>query len=102
MREAIEEITKPDRSPCMTCRRKDMDKTACASICKRLDAFRRGQDYSAIPIPDETGILEPGQSESEPLFCTRCEARLSSGDDGLCSWCRRALKRNAAKGKKAA
>jgi hypothetical protein len=102
MREAIEEISKPDRSPCMTCRRMDMDKTACAPICKRIDAFRRGLDYSDIPIPDEAGIQESGHYQTEHLFCSRCEARLASGDDGLCSWCRRAMKRRASKDKKAA
>lgn len=102
MREAIEDVIKPDRSPCLTCKRKDKDKTACAPICERLDGFRRGLDYSELPIPDEAGIQTSGDSEGELLFCKRCEARLASGDDGLCSWCRRALKRSAAKDKRAA
>jgi len=102
MREAIETTVKTDRSPCLACKRKDKDKTACAPICKRLDAFRRGLDYADLPIPDEAGIQDSGESGSEPIFCTRCEARLASGDDGLCSWCRRAMKRHAAKKKRAA
>lgn len=102
MREAIEHTVKIDRSPCLACKRKDKDKTACAPICKRLDAFRRGYDYSDLPIPDNVGKQDSDEAASEAIFCTRCEARLASGDDGLCSWCRRAMKRHAGKKKRAA
>jgi hypothetical protein len=53
---------KLDRSPCVTCHRKNEDKNKCAPICKRLDAFQRGNDYSGLPIPDEAAISKAGHS----------------------------------------
>ncbi|MCK4727554.1 MAG: hypothetical protein KAT27_01395 [Desulfobacterales bacterium] len=60
--ETMNGTLKLDRSPCVTCHRKNEDKTRCAPICKRLDAFRCGNDYSGLPIPDEAAIWKPGHS----------------------------------------
>lgn len=38
-------------SPCVTCVRAEEDKNACASICKRLDAYQRSVPWEGLPIP---------------------------------------------------
>jgi hypothetical protein len=60
--ETMNGTLKLDRSPCVNCHRKNEDKNRCAPICKRLDAFRRGNDYSGLPIPEEAAIWKPGHS----------------------------------------
>jgi hypothetical protein len=60
--ETMNGTLKLDRSPCLSCHWKNEDKTRCAPICKRLDAFRRGNDYSGLPVPDEAAISKPSDS----------------------------------------
>lgn len=60
--ETMDGMLKLDRSPCVSCHRKNKDKTRCAAICERLDAFRRGNDYSGLPVPDEAAISKPRHS----------------------------------------
>ena len=102
MYEITENTDRSTRSPCLTCERKDKDKSRCALVCKRLDAFRRGRDYSGLPIPTEVSLGGHGDSESGLALCTRCEKHPASKDDELCRWCRRTLKRQAAKATEAA
>jgi hypothetical protein len=102
MYEITQDTAKPDRSPCLTCERKDMDKSRCAPICQRVDAFRRGYDYSSLPIPDETEIKKSRYSNADVVLCSKCEKHPSSLDDGLCRWCRQVAKRKAAKKKEKA
>jgi hypothetical protein len=102
MYEITEDTAKPDRSPCLTCKRKDQDKSRCAAICKRVDAFRRGYDYSGLPIPEEAEIAKSRHPDADAVLCTRCEKHPASPDDKLCRWCKQVMKRRAAKKKEAA
>ncbi len=101
MYEITEDTIKPDRSPCLTCKRKERDKSRCAPICKRVDAFRRGYDYSDLPIPNKAQIAKSKHPDAEVVLCTTCEKHPASPGEELCRWCKQALKRKASKKKEA-
>lgn len=57
-----------DRSPCLTCERKDLDKTVCSIICPRLATYRSGepwQDVEIVKIAKETKASKVKEQKSE-------------------------------------
>jgi len=64
------------KSPCLSCERRDLDKTVCADACKRLEAYQRGEDYRDVDVPGgaETKGAETGHTENDPgptcCFCS--------------------------------
>ena len=55
-----------ERSPCLTCERKDEDKTKCAETCERLDLYNQGKDWTTAMKDEDSEKGRGATIEKEP------------------------------------